>query len=168
MQLATRGQANQGTNVHPKYRSSPSRSRPVPVSVPDSRLSSSSVTRRATSVSVSRLPRKLPLLFVPLSSSPSSALSPSVVASGVPTLVSLTLCPSRRAESAVPLPSEYVENTSRNLVRTTNTNQIRSLSLPLVVPRLSHLLLSNVSYNSPVSRMLTPLLPVRPRPSRTP
>lgn len=86
----------------PYYRSSPSRSRPVPVSVPVSRPLSSLVTLRATLVWVSRPLRRLPPLSAPPSLLPSLASSPSVVVTGVPTLVLLTRSPLRRAASAVP------------------------------------------------------------------
>jgi hypothetical protein len=87
------------------YRSSLSRSRPVPVSVPASRLSSSLVIPTATSVSVSRPPRKSLPPSAPPSSLPSLTSSPSVVVTGAPTLVSLTPFLSRSRASAVPLPS---------------------------------------------------------------
>lgn len=103
-------------NQSSSYRSSPSRSRPVPVSVPVSRPSSSSVTPRVTLVSVSRPPRKSPLPSVPPSPSPSWLSSPSVAVTGVPTSVSLTLCPSSRAASVVPSPSVYVYQSKFNVL----------------------------------------------------
>lgn len=135
-------------NQYPLYRSSPSRSRPVPVSVPASRPLSSLVTPRATSVSVSRPPRRLPPPSAPLSSLPSSLSSPSVVATGATTLVSLTPCPARSPASAVPSPSA-------------------SFPLP-AVPASLPLPLSSASSSSLVLRMLTLPLPVPPRPLRTP
>lgn len=149
------------------YRSSPSRSRPVPVSVPVSRPSSSSVTLRATSVSVSRPPRKSLPPSVPLSPLPSSPFSPSVVVTGAATLVSLTLCPLSRAPSVVPSPSEYVMKCaisgSESSMLTWN-----SLSPLPVVPALLPPPPLSVCSSLPVSRMPTPPLPAPPRPSRTP
>ena len=89
----------------PPNRSSPSRSRPVPVSAPVSRPSSSLATPRATSVSASRPLRRSRPPSAPPSSSPSSASSLCAAVTGAPTSVSLTLCPPRRAASAVPSPS---------------------------------------------------------------
>jgi hypothetical protein len=100
-----RNNAERHTDEIAQNRSSPSRSRPVPVSVPASRLSSSSVTPTATSASVSRPPRKSLPPSAPPSSSPSSTSSPSVADTGAPTLVSLTPFPSRSLASAVPSPS---------------------------------------------------------------
>jgi hypothetical protein len=85
---------------------------------------------------------------VPLSSLPSSAFCPSGEVTGVPTSVSLTLCPSSRAPSVVPSPSD--------------------LSPLPVVPVSLPPPLSSVSSSLPVSRTPTPRPPVPPRPSRTP
>ena len=67
-EIGKRQHAERFTDENAQNRSSPSRSRPVPVSVPASRLSSSLVTPTATSVSVSRPPRK----SLPPSAPPSS------------------------------------------------------------------------------------------------
>lgn len=146
-------------------RSSPSRSRPVPVNVPVSRPLSSLVTARVTSVSVSRPPRKsLPPSALP-SSLPSSAFYPSVVVTGVPTLVNLTLSPPRRAASVVPSLSEYVSPIL--YYHNMRIDHYPSLSplpvVPVSLPRPP----SSVSSSLLVSRMPTPPPPVRPRPSRT-
>lgn len=94
--------ANADTDVNFVYRSSPSRNKPVPVNVPDSRPSLSSVTLRDTSVSVSRPPRKSQLPSVLLLSSPSCPLSQLEEVTGVPTWVLLTLSQPRRVESVDP------------------------------------------------------------------
>ena len=104
-EIGKRQHAERFTDENAQNRSSPSRSRPVPVSVPASRLSSSLVTPTATSVSVSRPPRKSLPPSAPPSSLPSSTSSPSVADTGAPTLVSLTPFPSRSLASAVPSPS---------------------------------------------------------------
>jgi len=83
------------------YRLNPFRSRPVPVSVPVSRLSLSSVTPRVTSVSASRPPRKSRLPSVRLSSSPSCRSFLSVVDTGVPPSENPTPWPLRSPESVV-------------------------------------------------------------------
>jgi hypothetical protein len=113
-----------------------------------SRPSSSSVTPRDTSVLVSRPPRKSQPPSAPPSSLPSSALSLSEEVTGAPTSESLTLCPPRRAASAVPS---------------------LSVSSPRpAVPAWSHRPLSSVSCSLVVSRTSTLPRLVPPRPSRTP
>merc|ERR1712037_303041 len=96
-------------------RSSPSRSRPEPVSEPDSRLLSALVTETVTSVLESSAPRKSPPPSVALSSLPSSLLSQSDEVTGVTSLVNLTPFLPRSTASAVPstcdsspLPEELV------------------------------------------------------------
>lgn len=89
-------------------RSSQYKSRPVLVNALVSRPLSSSVTRLDTSVSASRPRRKSRPQSALQSSSRSCPWFPSVVATGAPISVSLTLCRQRRAASAVPFPSGYV------------------------------------------------------------
>ena len=85
-------------------RSSPSRSRPVPVSVPASKPLWLLATARDTSVLALRPPRKSPPPSVPPSSLPSSPLCPFAVVTGVPTSVSRTPFPSRNPASVAPSP----------------------------------------------------------------
>merc|ERR1711933_518214 len=103
-------------------RSSPSRNRPVPVSVLASRLLSLSVARTVTSVLASSAPRKLPPPSVVLSSLPSSLLSQSVVVTGVTSWVNPTLFPVRSMVNVVP--------SQRNLCKWL---VLRMSTLPLVV-----------------------------------
>jgi len=83
-------------------RSSQSRSKPVPVNVPDSRLSWLSEIQKDTLDLVSRPQKKLPLLSVPPSSSPSSAYYQSAVVIGVQLLVNHTHCRRKRVENVDP------------------------------------------------------------------
>lgn len=101
------------------------------VSVPVSRPLLSSVTPRVTLVSVSRPLRKSLPPSVLLSSLPSSAFCPSGEVTGVPTSVSLTLCPSSRAPSVVPFPSEYVMIERDSCV----LQNITSLTAKIAYPR---------------------------------
>lgn len=144
----------------------------MPVSEPDSRPLSSLVTPRATSVSVSRPPRRLLPPSVPLSSLPSSASSPCDEVTGVPTLVSLTPCPARSLASAVPSPSVYVHQQEKRISSKNKEHEktdcfYSSSPLPVVLASLP-LPPSSDSSSSPVSRTPTPPPPVPQRPSRTP
>merc|ERR1711931_230792 len=86
-------------------RSSPSRNRPVPVSVLASRLLSLLVTRTVTSVLALSAPRKSPPPSVVPSSLPSSRLSQSVVVTGVTNWVNPILFLVRSMVNVVPFMS---------------------------------------------------------------
>ena len=88
------------------YRSNPSRSRLVPVSVLDSRPSWSLATAKVTLASASRHPKKSQPPFVPQSSSPNSPSFPSDEATGVPISVNLTPSPLRSPASVAPSPCD--------------------------------------------------------------
>ena len=140
------------------YRSSPSRSKLVPVSVPVSKQSLSLATQKDTSVSASRhLKKSLQQSVQPLLS-PSLASSQFEEGTGVLPLVIHIRCPPRRAGNVALLPFEYVlviVEWMTHINRIADTT-ISSSLLP-VVPASSHPQLSSVYSNLLVSKMSIPL-----------
>ena len=146
------------------YRSSPSRSKLAPVSVPVSRQSLSLATQKDTSVSALRHLKKLLQQSVQQSLSPSSASSQFEEGTGVLRSVTHIRCPPRRVENVALLLSEYVLVIVQFAIYITGiADTTISSSLLPVVPASSHLQLSSVYSNSLVSKMSIPLPPVPPK-----
>ena len=146
------------------FRSSLSKSKLAPVSVPGSRQSLSLATQKDTSVSASRHLKKLLQLSVQQSLLPSSASSQFEEGTGVLRSVTHIRCPLRRVGNVALLLSEYVFVIMQWMShRTEIADKVISLSLLPVVPVSSHPQQSNVYSNSPVSKMSIPLPPAPPK-----
>ncbi len=142
------------------YRSSPSRSKLAPVSVPVSRQSLSLATQKDTLVSASRRLKKSLQQSVQPSLSPSLASFQFEEGTGVLPLVTHIRCPPRKVGNVALLLFEYVlviVEWKIHIIRITDTTI--SSSLPPVVPASSHPQLSSVYSNSLVSKMSIPLPP---------
>ena len=153
------------TNFDPiNCRSSPSRSKLAPVSVPGSRQSLSLATQKDMSVSASRHLKKLLQQSVQQSLLPSSASSQFEEGTGVLRSVTHIRCPPRRVGNVALLLSEYVLVIVQwTIYRTRIADITISSSLLPVVLASSHPQLSSVYSNSPVSKMSIPLPPVPPK-----
>ncbi len=92
----------------PPSRSNPYKSKPAPVNALGSKPSSSSATRKATSVSASKPPKKSPPPSAPPSSLPNSASSLCVADTGVLIWVCRIVCRRRRVASVGVLLLGYV------------------------------------------------------------